>query len=141
MSSVLRRLFNIVRASFPHRADDTFENFSERYRQWYERTGGESSYWEEEYAGDSEERYSEGFYDRAETQGYPQHVIDDLGVFNLTPPSSLDEVRRARNREIKKYHSDKFMDDPEKLETSKQIMQIVNAAYDRLKVYYKEQEG
>ncbi len=49
----------------------------------------------------------------------------------------MEEVRRARNREIKKYHSDKFMNDNNKLETSKQIMQIFNAAYDRLKEYYK----
>ena len=68
--------------------------------------------------------------------GIPRQVIEDLDIFNLKPPSSLEEVRRARNREIKKYHSDKFMNDPEKLQTSKQIMQIYNAAYTRLEAYY-----
>ena len=69
--------------------------------------------------------------------GIPQQVLEDLAVFNLTPPSSMTEVRKARNREIKKYHSDKFMSDQKKFETSKEIMQIVNAAYDRLKIYYE----
>ena len=69
--------------------------------------------------------------------GIPQQIIEDLATFNLAPPSSMDEVRKARNREIKKYHSDKFMDDPEKLNTSKEIMQIYNAAYDRLRDYYE----
>ncbi len=65
-----------------------------------------------------------------------KQVADDLKVFNLSPPSSMEEVKRARNREIKKYHSDKFINDPDKFETSKQIMQVYNAAYDRLKKHY-----
>ena len=71
--------------------------------------------------------------------GVPARVVDDLAVFDLVPPATMDDVRRARNREIKKYHSDRFQNDPERLETSKQIMQIYNAAYDRLKTYYQEQ--
>ena len=61
--------------------------------------------------------------------------------FGLTPPSSLEEVRKARNREIKKYHSDHFVNDSERYETSKQIMQIYNAAYDRLKEHFEARKG
>ena len=68
--------------------------------------------------------------------GIPLKVIEDLAIFELKPPSSMDEVKRARNREIKKYHSDKFVNDLEKLGTSKEIMQIYNGAYERLKKYY-----
>lgn len=68
--------------------------------------------------------------------GIPPQVIEDLAIFELKPPSSMDEVKRARNREIKKYHSDKFVNDPEKLGPSKEIMQIYNGAYGRLKEYY-----
>ncbi len=75
---------------------------------------------------------------RANHGGTPQQVVEDLAVFNLTPPSSMEAVKNARNREIKKYHSDKFLNDPERLETSKEIMQIYNAAYDRLQAYYKK---
>lgn len=71
--------------------------------------------------------------------GIPQHVIDDMAVFGVIPPSSLDDVRAARNKEIKKYHSDNFVDDPDRFETSKEIMQIYNAAFDRLRVYYEKQ--
>ncbi len=68
----------------------------------------------------------------------PKQVVEDLSVFNLKPPSSLEEVHSARNREIKKCHSDKFFNDPEKFQTSKEIMQIYNSAYDRLVEYYKK---
>jgi DnaJ-domain-containing protein 1 len=73
--------------------------------------------------------------------GVPQAVVDDLAVFGLTPPSSLEAVRKARNREIKKYHSDRFVNDAERYETSKQIMQIYNAAYDRLKTHFEAKKG
>jgi curved DNA-binding protein CbpA len=53
----------------------------------------------------------------------------------------MDDVRRARNREVKKFHSDRFLNDPERLETSKKIMQIYNAAYDRLKAHYRGQSS
>ena len=69
--------------------------------------------------------------------GIPQQIIEDLAVFDLKPPSSMDEVRKARNREIKKYHSDKFINDPERLNVSTEIMQIYNTAYDRLKEHYE----
>lgn len=64
---------------------------------------------------------------------YVDQFTEDLGLFGLTPPSSLDEVRQARNREIKKFHPDKFVNEPEKQDVAKQIMQIYNSAYDRLK--------
>ncbi len=70
--------------------------------------------------------------------GIPQHVIDDLSVFGLTPPSSLDEVRTVRNTEIQKYHSDRFVNDPDRFETSTEIMQIYNAAFERLRAYYEK---
>ena len=70
--------------------------------------------------------------------GIPQHVIDDLSVFGLTPPSSLDEVRTVRNKEIQKYHSDRFVNDPDRFETSTEIMQIYNAAFARLRAYYEK---
>jgi hypothetical protein len=83
------------------------------------------------------------FYSEVKNENHgssiPQQVIDDLAVFSLAPPGSLSQVKKIRNQEIKKYHSDKFIDDPERLKTSKEIMQIYNAAYSRLKEYYKKQ--
>ena len=63
--------------------------------------------------------------------------MDDLSIFGLKPPSSLEEVKKVRNREVMKYHSDKFSGDPEKEETSKRIMQIYNTAFDRLEEWYR----
>jgi DnaJ-domain-containing protein 1 len=71
-------------------------------------------------------------------QNVPQQVVEDLKVFDLTPPSSLEEVKKRRNEEIKKYHSDKFINEPERFKTSTEIMQIYNAAYERLKEHYKK---
>jgi hypothetical protein len=67
---------------------------------------------------------------------YPQQVIEDLAVFNLRPPSSMEEIKRVRNQEMKKYHADRFYNDPERYQTSQEIMQIYNTAYERLKNYY-----
>ncbi len=85
--------------------------------------------------GRQSESRNQGPGPRHSTQ--PSQVEKDLAAFNLKPPSSMEEVRKARNREIKKYHSDRFMNDPERLETSKQIMQILNSAYDRLKRHFE----
>ncbi len=98
-----------------------------RYRNEHDRFGGQGA------------RGSQkgGAYSGRTAGGVPSQVAEDLAVFGLRPPSSLEEVKKARNREIKKYHSDRFIDDPEKYKTSKEIMQIYNAAFDRLKDHYK----
>ncbi len=69
---------------------------------------------------------------------YPQQVIDDLAAFGLKAPSSLEEIRKARNREYKKYHSDMFMHDQEKQDAANELMQLLNTAYDRLQKYYQK---
>jgi DnaJ-domain-containing protein 1 len=76
-------------------------------------------------------------YRNTDTSAFPQQVVQDLAEFGLTPPSSIAEVKKKWKDEMKKYHSDKFMNDPEKFKVSKEIMQIYNAAYDRLKQYYQ----
>ena len=73
--------------------------------------------------------------------GVPSQVAEDLHIFDLKPPSSFEEVKKARNREIKKYHPDKFLSDHEKLETAKQILQIYNGAFERLRVFYNGRNG
>lgn len=67
---------------------------------------------------------------------WPAQVVEDLNTFGLKPPSSLEEVKKARNAGIRKYHPDRFLDDPSKLETSKKIMQIYNTAYERLEKWF-----
>lgn len=142
MTDLLKRLARIARANIP--------NPSDWLDRWAERRGYRFDP-KSENAGAQEEtghRRTEGRGARAGhsgtqswASGVPQQVVDDLAVFGLTPPSSLEEVRKARNREIKKYHSDRFVNDSERYETSKQIMQIYNAAYDRLKEHFEARKG
>jgi len=67
-----------------------------------------------------------------------QQVIDDLTCFGLRPPSSLKEVTAARNKEMLKYHPDKFATNPEKTTYANKIALIYNAAFERLKVHFSE---
>jgi len=76
-------------------------------------------------------------FGNTDTNAFPQQVVQDLAEFGLMPPSSLAEVKKKWKAEMKKYHSDKFIRDPEKLKVSKEIMQIYNASYERLKQYYQ----
>ncbi len=69
---------------------------------------------------------------------YPQQLIEDLQLFNLKPPSNWEEVKNTRKREMKKFHPDKYMNDPDKMETAKKIVQIYNGAYERLKDSFNE---
>ncbi len=66
----------------------------------------------------------------------PDNIIADLDIFGLSPPVTMDTIRQARNREIKKYHCDKFLHDEKKLIISKQIMQIYNTTFSRLSIYF-----
>lgn len=79
----------------------------------------------------AEKRHSHGIPD------YPDQIVEDLANFKLTPPSSFAEVKKARKRESKKYHPDRFVDDPERLATAQKIMQIYNASYERLKAFFQ----
>lgn len=74
--------------------------------------------------------------DTEKSQSYPQQLINDLKLFDLSPPSCLEAVKKVRNKEIKKYHPDKFVRDTEKAENAKRILQIYNSAYERLKRFY-----
>jgi DnaJ-domain-containing protein 1 len=142
MADIYKRLSKIGRASFLSK--------TRRFNEWLKRKPGKpqfSSFQDipEHDIGDASQNQNtpgDNPYESGRGRGYqpntgmPQQVIDDLAVFGLTPPASMAEVRQARNREMKKYHSDKFIHDNEKFETSKEIMQIYNAAYTRLKDYY-----
>ena len=146
MSSIFKRLYNMARVEGAYRlkkfGDMLFGDIEKKARnfesQWSEdsrthwkssdgfsggTSGGASG------AGNAKPGYSAG--------GVPKQVAEDLATFNLRPPCTWEEIKKARNREIKKYHSDRFLNDPEKYKTSKEIMQIYNAAFDRLKAYYK----
>lgn len=149
---LLDRIYNIARASILDGTgflkddidiDDWMNAYAERFKAYRDKASADEPEFEEFETG--------GFQDSGQHEaedepasgygGYPKAVVDDLWIFNLKPPSSLEKVRKARNREIKKYHPDRFMNDPKKMQTSKEIMQIYNAAFDRLETYYNSKNS
>ncbi|NIM18568.1 MAG: hypothetical protein GTO45_41855 [Candidatus Aminicenantes bacterium] len=133
MKDIANRLFRILRSHI-HRL-----SFVERFNRLLKTAKNKSYSYGNSY--DNRENYFEN-RNAEENSGFksdiPAQILEDLAVFELTPPSSLEEVKKARNREIKKFHSDKYINDPEKYKTSKEIMQIYNAAYARLEKYYSQ---
>lgn len=134
MSSILRRLADVAK-SYIHAGNH--ERISAGPERRFNPEEERSDVHNEDFHSSTNRTGSQERQAKTGNGGIPQQVAKDLATFNLTPPSSLKAVKDARNREIKKYHSDKFVNDPEKLETSKEIMQIYNAAYDRLQAYYR----
>lgn len=127
MSDILKRLYQIARANGLRRID-AFLSKLERDTVYRRESNAENR--------DDESHYRQARSKPREPDVPPQ-ILEDLANFNLRPPSSLAEVRRARNREMKKYHPDLHGGDPEKVETAKKIMQIYNASYERLKTHYE----
>lgn len=127
--SFLSRLYNITKSYAP-----------QKKRNWM------NFFYQQDDASSFENQESESFQNkRADFQNshaadIPQQVVKDLAEFELSPPSSLDEVKKRWKAEMKKYHSDKYINDPEKLKVSKEIMQIYNGAYERLKQYYQSNQ-
>lgn len=133
---ILNRIARIVRATAEKNLEELEKVFNEGRTMLDERLDE----WERKLNLDQETPKSPGERNKNEFTGktYPTQVVEDLAVFGLTPPASLEAVKKVRNSEVKKYHSDLFMHDLEKQETGKQIMQIYNSAYERLKKYYAE---
>ncbi|MEA1934544.1 MAG: hypothetical protein U9N60_08955 [Thermodesulfobacteriota bacterium] len=137
-TNVIKKLLKNRDNTFSHEfGDENFDRIREKFSSFFDNQKERAGSGQQETGQRNRKRH--GFDDNTETYSdMPARFVENLALFDLTPPSSLDEVRKARNREIKKYHSDKFINDPEKLETSKEIMQIYNAAFDRLKKYYEK---
>ncbi len=140
MIDILERLYRIAKASLPD-PPEIIENFIGRHKERISRWKTYGEYDDPDFNswknnGQDQSSYDENSF-KSDNYGTPRQVIDDLALFGLAPPCSMKEVKKARNREIKKFHPDHYLNDPEKLKTAKEILQIYNAAYDRLKEYYK----
>jgi DnaJ-domain-containing protein 1 len=130
MSTIFKRIFNMLRSygvgssGVFDRKDDNMDSYTDNYEDHFDST--------------------DSFFDNSNSEAYPDYpdqILEDLSNFHLPPPSSLSEVKKARNQEIKKYHPDRYMDDPERVETAKEIMQIYNASYERLKKFFQSRSG
>lgn len=143
MPDLIKRLIKIARAS----AGDVLDRYGRRNQNAYSEKGGggddfepegNNYHYREQSSSSKGQNFSHGNSPGNEEALWPSQVVEDLRTFGLKPPSTLEEVKKARNAEIRKYHSDRFLHDPDKLEISKQIMQIYNAAYERLEKWFSE---
>ena len=126
MTTVWRRLFRIIRSHYNTGTDHTGIG-NPNDGPDINRGGAPFDHGNPQSGEGSSQRISD----------YPDQIIEDLANFKLTPPSSFAEVKKARNRESKKYHPDRFVNDPERQATAQKIMQIYNASYERLKAFFQ----
>lgn len=148
------RLFRLLKA-VTHDTADSFlrmfefgsEALDEKLKEWEKKHGlndDEDSY-DRRFNRENrtEETSSYGNYSRTGSSNekkdpFPAQLVQDLELFGLKPPVTLEQVKKARNSEIKKFHPDKFQNDPEKADTAKQILQIYNSAFERIRASLKE---
>lgn len=132
---ISQRLFRLMRTI----AEDKFETIGRFIEEGNDFLDERLKTWESEFDFRDEEPATDYWQQKQHTESesnesqYNHQLVEDLQLFGLNPPSSLEEVRQIRNQEMKKFHPDRYLNQPEKMETAKKIVQIYNAAYDRLK--------
>lgn len=122
--TMIRRLFRIVQSNIDyaiHKSQQSPSGKANTYEHTHDQNSDTSST-----AGHAQAR--------SKSQ---QQLIDDLALFGLTPPATLKAVTAARNREMLKFHPDKFATNQDKSAVANEIALLYNAAFDRLKVYYR----
>ncbi len=143
MWDILDKLYTVAK-SYMGRKDQTSEDRERIFEKKY-HDPQESSFrntWQDNKfrSSSAPPGYDQNDYTDSDTgKNYPggqSQLAEDHAVFGLKSPSSLKEVKHARNRELKKHHSDLHVDDAEKFKASNEIMRIYNAAYERLSKYY-----
>jgi curved DNA-binding protein CbpA len=136
---IFRRILDIAKAAANNHLRNTAEevliSLEKRYRKRPKIKGQSGNKGFKQHSHQKQADNSGAQYSPRDST--PKQVQEDLSLFNLKPPVTMTEIRKARNREFKKYHSDRFLNDPERFQVSKEIMQIYNAAYERLKLYYE----
>lgn len=116
-------------------------SFNEKLKEWEKKYGiydNESEKSHTNHSTSNEEGKTTGSYQSSNQvyPGYSDENIEDLKLFGLQPPSSFSEVKKIRNQEMKKFHPDKYIQSPDKMDVANQIVQIYNAAYERLKIFF-----
>jgi DnaJ-domain-containing protein 1 len=134
--TIFDRLKNISKAYFNHQfRRKSSDSPSESDEKAEETASGEES----QSSGSAySSSASPGTKTTSNPYGLPQQVVDDLALFGIPLPGSWDEVIKARNREMKKYHPDKYMSKEEKVDAANEIAQIYNAAFERLEKFYDD---
>jgi len=141
MDQIFNRLANLLRSVF---ADDPFDSssYEETKKRYYDPDLKEA--WEEldEYlkTGRSETERTSQQGRRTETfsSAYKQELEALKKDFsNLEVPfgSPFEEVRKGYKHLIRKYHPDKFVNDPNKVKIATEITQKINESYKKIKSF------
>jgi len=111
-------------------------SFDEKLKEWEKKYGIHEDEFKEDHYNRSHSGNKENKF--GDFPGYSNQNIEDLKLFGLQPPSNFSELKKIRNQEMKKFHPDKYIQSPEKMDVAKQIVQLYNAAYERLKIFFGE---
>jgi len=61
-------------------------------------------------------------------------------ILNLKPTASLQEIKQAYRQLARKWHPDRFINEPKKLQEAQEKFKKINQAYEILKAYITEQK-
>ena len=68
----------------------------------------------------------------------PFELYDDFKTLCLIPGTNLDECKVAYKSLLKKFHPDKFANEPEKQKEATEITSSITSAFTRIKTWYEE---
>lgn len=68
----------------------------------------------------------------------PFELYDDFKTLCLMPGTNLDECKIAYKSLLKKFHPDKFANEPEKQKEATEITSSITSAFTRIKTWYEE---
>ncbi|MFP4363879.1 MAG: J domain-containing protein [Spirochaetia bacterium] len=149
MDSIFNRLNNLFR-SF---SNDIFEDFAEPSSQ----SGADSfqdpdmaDAWDElnDYlnrdsnSGSSQQSRHEYSYQKSYQRttgasGPPQELAQDYKNLEVSFGTNFDEVRKSYKVLIRKYHPDRFSNDPDRLKAATEIAKKINYSFQRIKQYHE----
>ena len=134
--SLNERLMLLLKSLAGEQLDEFSKKLDEQLGQWERRLGldeegqkraGSQTGYQSKYKAKFEETGTKG-----SKPNYSDSFLKDLAAFGLTPPVTLAELKKARNRELKKFPPDRFEQEPEKKEAAGRIAQILTDTYERL---------
>lgn len=68
----------------------------------------------------------------------PFDLYEDFKTLCLMPGTNLDECKVAYKSLLKKFHPDKFANEPEKQKEATEITSSITSAFSRIKTWYEE---
>ncbi len=139
MGQIIDRLGNLIKSSFQDLGlDDLFDdqkfdayNDDDLKSAWEELEGFMNSDHTSSQAGAG----TQGSTYTPPKQGIPEELRQDYANLEVSFGAPFDDVTKSYKELIRKFHPDRFANDPEKQKTATEIAQKVNQSYHRIKEY------